>query len=281
MGITLALVGGGVMGESILKRVIDLGVVQAKDMCVAEVSASRREHLVSKYGVACFPTAKEATERSDTIILAVKPQSIGEVFAELGGHLKPDQLVISIMAGVTLDVLSEGLGDRHVLGQGPHQAIVRVMPNTPAQIGQGMSVWTATPGVSDEQKSTAKAILAALGDEIYVAAEHYLDMATAVSGSGPAYVFLVLEALTDAAVHIGLSRDIAERLALQTIVGSALFAKESKLHPAVLRNMVTSPGGTTTEALFEMEQGGLRGIFMQAVEAAYQKSIALGKKESH
>lgn len=267
---TLAIIGGGVMGEAILKRLVELGIASAKTVTVAEPLQARREYLSPHYQITCTASNLEAVQGADTIVLAVKPQTLEQVFADLRGRLKPQQLVISIIAGATLTSLTRGLG---------HETVIRVMPNTPAQIGQGMSVWTTAPGVTDEQQRTARQVLSALGDEVYVSEERYLDMATAVSGSGPAYVFLVLEALADAGVHIGLSREMAERLALQTILGSALYAKESGKHPAILRNMVTSPGGTTTEALLQMEDGALRSIFIRAVEAAYQKSLALGKKE--
>jgi len=158
-----------------------------------------------------------------------------------------------------------------------HPAIVRVMPNTPAQIGEGMSVWTATPEVTEEQHAQAQAILQALGQEICVEDEDALDMATAVSGTGPTYVFLVMEALVEAAVHLGFSRRVARKLVIQTMLGSALFAGESGKHLAELRNMVTSPGGTSAEAIYQLEKGALRTIISKAVWAAYQKSRLLGE----
>ncbi len=267
---SLTIIGGGVMGEAILARLLAQGVVAAANVMVAEPVAARRDQLASDYAITCSATNREAVEEAETVVLAVKPQTLKQVFSDLSGTLVPDQLVFSIIAGVTLRSLTKGLD---------HAAVVRVMPNTPAQIGLGMSMWTATSAVTDAQKTAALEVLYVLGDEIYAAEEHYLDMATAVSGSGPAYVFLVLEALTDAGVHIGLSREVAERMALQTLVGSSLYAKETGAHPAVLRNQVTSPGGTTTEALQVMEDGALRSIFIRAVEAAYLKSQALGNKQ--
>ena len=150
------------------------------------------------------------------------------------------------------------------------------MPNTPGQIGEGIAVWMATAETTEAQRAQARAIVGALGEEIYVEKEHYLDMATALSGSGPAYVFLFIEALTDAGVRMGFSRPVAEKLALQTVRGSAIYAQETGLHPAVLRNRVTSPGGTTAEALYQLEKGGFRALISQAVWAAYQKSKLLG-----
>lgn len=267
---TLALVGGGVMGESILKRLLAQGLCSPTQVRVAEVSAPRREALVSQHGISATADIAPAVEGADTILLAVKPQNLTDVYAACAGSFHPHQVVLSIVAGATLKALTEGL---------QHQAVVRVMPNTPAQIGQGMSVWTAAGGVTEGQRAVAKQVLAAVGDELYVPSEHYVDMATAINGSGPAYVFLFIEALIDAGVHIGLPRDVAERLALQTVVGSALFAKETRLHPATLRNMVTSPGGTTTEALLELQRGGLPATVIEAVTAAYQKSLALGREQ--
>ena len=154
------------------------------------------------------------------------------------------------------------------------------MPNTPAQIGAAMTVWTASDQTSTEQQAQARAILAALGDELYVGDENYLDMATALSGTGPAYVFLFMEALVDAGVHLGFSRRIAQRLVTQTVLGSALFAQQSHLHPAELRNMVTSPGGTSAEALYQLEKGALRTVLSRAVWAAYQRSRILGGEKN-
>jgi pyrroline-5-carboxylate reductase len=201
-------------------------------------------------------------------VLSVKPQFVGEVFEDLGQEvIKPNAMVLSIVAGTTIGRIAKGLN---------HQAIVRVMPNTPAQVGMGMSVWTATSAISEAQRQQAKTILAALGKELYVNHEDYLDMATALSGTGPAYVFLVMEALIDAGVHMGFSRRVAEQLVLQTMGGSVEFARASRLHPAELRNMVTSPGGTSAEALYQLEKGGLRTVISKAVWAAYQKSKYLG-----
>jgi pyrroline-5-carboxylate reductase len=192
---------------------------------------------------------------------------LGEVLTELNGHLPTESLVLSIVAGATIEKISCAL---------QHEAIVRVMPNTPARVGKGMSVWTATERVSDTQREHAGAILGALGREIFVDHEYYLDMATALSGTGPAYVFLFIEAMIDSGVHMGFPRRIAEELVLQTMEGAVEFARKYPHHPAELRSMVTSPGGTTAEALYQLEKGGFRTILSKAVFAAYQKSKALG-----
>ena len=201
------------------------------------------------------------------MILAVKPQNLAEVMAELKGQLKPAQLALSIIAGARVDTLCRGLD---------HRSVVRAMPNTPSQIGEGISVWTATAEVSEPQKGWVASILGAMGREVYVADEKYMDMATAVSASGPAYVFLFIESLVDAAVDIGLPKDMAQVLVLQTLLGSGRFLQKSGKAPAELRRMVTSAGGTTAEALLQLEKGGFKDLVLQAVTAAYEKAKRLG-----
>jgi pyrroline-5-carboxylate reductase len=180
-------------------------------------------------------------------------------------------MVISIVAGARLKAFREGLA---------HDAIVRVMPNTPAQIGEGMSVWTGTHGVNETQLEQARTILQALGKERYVKEEKFLDMATAISGTGPTYVFLVMEAMIDAAVHLGFPRHIAYELVTETMRGSTLFAMRSAKHTAELRNMVTSPGGTSAAALYELEKGSLRTVISRAIKAAYERSKQLGEEST-
>ncbi|MBI2886812.1 MAG: pyrroline-5-carboxylate reductase [Chloroflexi bacterium] len=260
------------MGEAILKSLLARGLASPGQVMVAEVSPPRRDYLARSYGVACAEQGHDALGAADTVLLAIKPQNLPEVLADLRPALRPGQLVLSIVAGASLATLVQGL---------KHSSVVRVMPNTPAQIGEGISVWTATPEVTEEQKTAARTILSAMGAEIYVTEEKYLDMATALSGSGPGYVFLFVEALIDAGVHIGLSREMAELLVLQTVAGSAQYAIQSRRHPAELRNMVTSPGGTTTEGLLLLEEGSLRATVIRAVEAAHEKAKALGRPVSH
>jgi pyrroline-5-carboxylate reductase len=160
-----------------------------------------------------------------------------------------------------------------------HHAVIRSMPNMPAQTGFGITVWTDSVNVSEEQKKVAQSILAAPGEEIYVKEEKYIDMATAVSGSGPAYIFMILETLTDAGVHIGMPRTLAEKLAIETTIGSAMTARLMEKHPAELKNLVTSPGGTTTEGLLKLESGGLRSLILNAVISAYEKAKKLASQK--
>ena len=264
----IAFIGGGVMGEAMISGLISKGSAEPEFIAVSDVDQTRLKALRERYGIRCTADNREAIRGKDIVVLSVKPQVLAEVTEGLRGVLQPEQLVLSIIAGARVETLSRQLG---------HNSIVRVMPNTPAQIGEGISVWTATEAVSQTQREAAQAILTALGKEIYVADEKYIDMATAVSGSGPAYVFLIIEALTDAAVHIGMPGEMASELVLQTILGSVRFAQVSGKHPAELRDMVTSPGGTTAEGLFRLEDGGLRAILTEAVIAAYEKAKNLGE----
>ncbi len=263
----IGFIGGGVMGEAMIRGILARGVARPEEIIVCDTSAIRREALSRDYGVKVTEDHSMAIKGAEVIVLAVKPQNLAEVMEEMRGRLKSGQLVLSIVAGKSIATLTRGL---------EYNDIVRAMPNTPAQIGEGMSVWTAQPEVTRSQREMAKSILSAIGREINVSNERYIDMATAVSGSGPAYVFLFIESLIDAAVHIGLPRDMAEGLVLQTMLGSSRLAQESGKAPAELRNMVTSPGGTTAEGLLQLEEGGMRAIIAHAVIAGYEKARELG-----
>ena len=263
----IAFIGGGNMGEAMLSAILDKGLSAPQAISLSDIDEARRNHLKRRYGVAVMDSNRLAAEKADVVVLAIKPQDLAEVMAEVNGQLKPTQLVLSIIAGASINSLCLGLD---------HSSIVRVMPNTPAQIGEGISVWTATSEVTIQQKEWASSILGAMGKEIYVDDENYIDMATAVSGSGPAYFFLFVESLIDAAVNIGLPHDIAQELVLHTMLGSGYFLQRSDKEPAELRRMVTSPGGTTAEALLQLEKGGFSDLVMQAVRAAYNKAKRLG-----
>ncbi len=263
----LGFIGGGMMGEAIIAGILNNGIASAADIAACDVVAARRDHLTKTYGVRVSDDAGVASSGNDIVLLAVKPQEFASAGRALAASLSGKQTVMSIMAGVTIDSI------RSVL---KHDVVVRAIPNTPAQIGEGMTVWTATDAVSNSAREAIRTVLSVLGKELYVTDEKYVDMATAVSSSGPAYVFLVIEALIDAAVHIGLRRDMAVPMVLQTVLGSARYALETGKHPAELRNQVTSPGGTTTEGLLALEDAGVRAAFMDAVEAAYEKAKQLG-----
>jgi pyrroline-5-carboxylate reductase len=261
----IAFIGGGAMGEAIVRCLLTRKVTAPQDVMISDISPVRRELLNREYGVNTLTDNGKAVANADLIILAVKPQNLPQVMEEIEG-LASRQLVLSIVAGATLSSLRQGLN---------HSSVVRAMPNMPAQIGEGVTIWTATAETRQKQKKLAQTVLGALGKEIYVVDEKYLGMATALSGSGPAYVFLFIEALVDAGVHIGLPRDMAQELVIQTIIGSTRTVEKTGKHPADLRNMVTSPGGTTTEALFRLEKGGFRSLLLEAVAAAYKKAKRL------
>jgi len=263
----LAFIGGGVMGEAIISALLAKGIAQAADIAVCDIVARRRRHLERTYGIKAMDSSAPAIKGSDIVVLAVKPQEFPAAAQGIGGRLKADQTVLSIMAGISTGTIRQRLG---------HEAIVRAMPNTPAQVGEGMTVWTATAAVSPQRRRSVREVLGALGQELYVEDEKYIDMATAVSGSGPAFIFLVMEALIDAAVHIGMRREMAAPIVVQTLLGSARYAQATGKHPADLRNMVTSPGGTTAEGLLALEEAGIRAAFAEAIMAAYAKAKQLG-----
>lgn len=265
---SIAFIGAGVMAEAMIGGLLKGKLVAQDRIFAAEPHEKRRAELESRYQIRTTAHNREAALAAEIVVFSIKPQMLTRVLPELKGTLREQQLVISIIAGGRIATLGEGLH---------HHAIVRSMPNTPAQIGAGLTVWTCTHTVNESQRRQAAAVFQALGKEIFVDDEKYLDMATAVSGTGPTYTFLVLEALIDAAVHLGFSRDVAHDIVIETMLGSLLYAQRSGRHPAELRNMVTSPGGTSAEAIYQMEKGALRTVLSKAVWAAYQKSRLLGE----
>ncbi|HMS43064.1 MAG TPA: pyrroline-5-carboxylate reductase [Pyrinomonadaceae bacterium] len=269
----LAFIGCGVMAESIVAGLLRQKLVSAEQICASHPRANRREELKNKYGIEIFEHNSDAVdslpENNSIIALCVKPQRISGVLHEIKQSVKPQQMIISIIAGARIETISEALNNNFV---------VRTMPNTPSQIGAGMTAWTCAEQVSAEQKSQVKMLLTALGKELYVENEHQIDMATALSATGPTYIFMMMEAMTDAGVHLGFSREVSKELVQQTMLGSTLFAIESHKHPAELRNMVTSPGGTSAEAIYQMEKGSLRTVLSKAIYSAYKRAVDLGKK---
>jgi len=265
---TIALIGHGVMGEAFLGGLIRNGLTTADHILVSGPRVERGEDLRELYGIQPFTDNRAAAEQADVVILSVKPQRIDRVLENLRGHIPDKALVISIVAGASIEKIAAQLN---------HTCIVRSMPNTPGQIGEGITVWTTSLDVSQAQKELTQQILGALGQEVYVEEENYLDMATALSGSGPAYVFMFLEAMIDAGVHLGFPRRIAEQLVLQTVSGSVEYSRRKKNHPAALRNEVTSPGGTSAEAIYYLEKAGFRTAISRAIWAAYERSQELGK----
>ncbi len=270
----LAFIGCGVMAESIIAGLLRKELVKKEQILASHPRLHRREELFEKYGIETFEHNSEAVkslpDHDSMVVLCVKPQRVKGVLNELKGVVKPTQLVISIIAGATIETISESL---------ENNLVVRAMPNTPSQIGQGMTAWTGAENVSDQQKEQVKLLLTALGKELYVETENQIDMATSLSATGPTYIFMVMEALTDAGVHLGFSREVSKELVQQTMLGATLFAMESHKHPAELRNMVTSPGGTSAAAIYEMEKGTIRTVLSKAVYAAYKRAVELGEKK--
>ena len=266
---TIAFIGPGVMAEAMIAGLLLQKLASPKNITASGPREERGEELHKKYGIKVTTDNASAVHEADVVVLSVKPQRLSEVMKGLKG-IRTGALVLSIIAGANMKKISTGL---------KHKAIVRSMPNTPGQIGEGITVWAASKDVSAEQQNMARSILSAMGEEVFVEDESYLDMATALSGSGPAYVFLFTEALIDAGVHMGFPRRIAEQLVLQTIKGSTSFYQSASRHPATLRNQVTSPGGTSAEALYYLEKAGFRTAISRAVWAAYQRSLELGREK--
>jgi pyrroline-5-carboxylate reductase len=268
----IAFIGPGVMAEAMIGGLIRQQVASPGSILAAGPRLEPLEELHQKYGIAFTTDNPAAARQANLVVLSVKPQRLSKVLEGLRGCIQPSSLVLSIVAGASIDKISEGLG---------HNRVVRSMPNTPAQIGEGITVWTASADVSGEQQEMARRVLGSLGQEIFMEEENYLDMATALSGTGPAYVFLFMEAMVDAGVHMGFPRRIAEQLVAQTVLGSVKYSlnlnREDHIHLARLRNQVTSPGGTSAEALYYLEKAGFRTALSRAIWAAYERSVELGR----
>jgi pyrroline-5-carboxylate reductase len=255
------------MAEAMIAGLLRGELVAPDQIVASHPRAERRDQLRAEYGIRVVGDNRQAVEGADVVLLGIKPQMLAKVGREIGPSLVRGQVVLSVLAGATTKALIGTLG---------HDQVIRAMPNTPARLGKGVTVWYATPATTEEQRAQAAALLAALGTQIEVDDEKMVAMATAVSGTGPTYVFLVMEALIDAAVHLGFPRHLAHDLVVETLEGSALFAKQSSMHPAELRNMVTSPGGTSAAALHELESGRLRTVLSEAVWAAFRRTVELG-----
>jgi pyrroline-5-carboxylate reductase len=265
----LALIGSGNMGIAMIGALLRQEDIAPEQITASDPIPEQREAVAARYGVETTGSNPEAVKGADIVLLAVKPQVLTKVFSQLRDQLPEDCLIFSIVAGTPIAALQKGFN---------HGPVIRTMPNTPAQISSGMTVWTDSKEVTEAQRQQARVILQAMGKELYVELEDSLNMATAVSGTGPTYAFLLAEALVDAAVHLGFSRREARMIVLETLKGSVDFALQSDLHLAQLRNMVTSPGGTSAEAIYQLDKGGIRTILSKAVWAAYQKSQLLGKR---
>ena len=269
----IAFIGSGAMAGAMIVGLLREKLALPENIFASDPREDRGEELREKYGIQPFTDNVAAVKDADVVVLSIKPQRLGAVLDELKGKIPDHALVISIVAGATIKKMSKGL---------KHKKIVRTMPNTPAMIGEGITVWVASDAVSTEQQAQAKTILSALGEEIFVEDEYYLDMATALSGTGPSYVYMFMEAMIDAGVHMGFPRRISEKLVVQTMRGSVNFYDHNNVHVAALRNQVTSSGGTSAEALYYLEKAGIRTAISRAIWAAYQRSLELGReKEEH
>jgi pyrroline-5-carboxylate reductase len=265
----VGIVGAGVMAEAMIAGLLADRAVTPQRLVASHPRRDRREILVERHGIRVVVKNREAIDGAEIVVLAVKPQMLASVMREIGPSLGDGQVVLSIVAGATLRTLTAGL---------LHQAVVRAMPNTPAQIRRGITVWAASASCSARQRDLARAVLRALGEEKEVPDEAFVAMATALSGTGPTYLFAVMEALIDAGVHMGFPRELAHDLVVSTLIGSAEYAAQSELHPAQLRNLVTSPGGTSAAAIYELEKGRIRTVLSDAVWAAYRRTLELGER---
>lgn len=267
----LTIIGPGVMAEAILKNLLTKKIIESSLITISGPRDDRVQYLAKIYKIHPQTDNSESVKNADIILFCIKPQRVGKVLEGLRGALKKDALVISIVAGARIDKISRTL---------QHEQVIRAMPNTPGQIGKGITVWTASKSVSQPHLDFARSIFKAMGEEIFSENEDDLDRATALSGTGPAYVYLFMEAMVDAGVHLGFPRRIAERLVTETLRGSVDFydqGEEKERHLAALRNQVTSPGGTSAEALYYLEKAGFRTAISRAIWAAYQRTLELGQ----
>ena len=264
--VTIGFLGGGIMAEALISGI--LNSYQPNQINVGDPIKTRIDELSEKYGITCSTDNQKVIEETDIIIIAVKPQHLEAVLDEIETFGRSTQIIISIVAGANLTFLTSKVG---------HNSVVRVMPNTPAQTGNGMLVWTSANGISEKHHPVISDILKPLGKTIYFEDEKYIDMATAVSASGPAYVAIVIEALIDAGVYIGLQREISKTLVMETFKGSLQYLDKTKIHPTRLRESVSSPGGGTVEAIKSLEENDIRATFCKAIKAAYNKYQILGQ----
>lgn len=265
----IGFIGGGQMAEAIIAGLVQKQMAVERAIYVYDPLPARQKLLKEKYGVNLCESNQDVLHQAQVVIIAVKPQVLRQVLSPLASHLRQGTLIISLAAGVTIEVLES------LFPQGT--AIIRTVPNMPALIGQGITVLSANSQATDKDLEVAREIFGTLG-QVLVLEESYLNAVTGLSGSGPAYVYLFLEALIDGGVQGGLPRDVARKLAVQTVIGAAKMVEETGKHPAVLKDMVTSPGGTTMAGLYALERGNLRATVMEAVLKAQQRAQELSEK---
>jgi pyrroline-5-carboxylate reductase len=264
----IAILGIGNMGSALMKGIINAKLTPAKKIIACDINIQKLQALAAEWKIRTAADSSAAVKASEILLLCVKPQTLASVLQTVKPAIRSDHLVISIVAGVRIEFIQQMLGIK--LG------IVRSMPNIAATVDEGAAALAYGEHVSAEQQRIAKSIFEAVGDAVVVS-EDQLDAVTGLSGSGPAYIYMVIEAMIDGGVKMGLSRDIATKLAIQTVLGSAKLAKTSRLHPAILRDQVTTPGGTTINAIHELESHGLRAMLINAVVTATERSKELSK----
>eukprot|EP00557_Chaetoceros_sp_GSL56_P009915 CAMPEP_0176481682 /NCGR_PEP_ID=MMETSP0200_2-20121128/2959_1 /TAXON_ID=947934 /ORGANISM="Chaetoceros sp., Strain GSL56" /LENGTH=301 /DNA_ID=CAMNT_0017877921 /DNA_START=504 /DNA_END=1406 /DNA_ORIENTATION=+ len=271
----MTFIGAGKMAQALIDPLVKTNIQPAENITIYDVSNSTMKHISEEYGgkIQMGSSIPDAVEGADLIIMAVKPQNVEKVYEEMKqANMRDDCTLLSVIAGKPIKNFMSGTGLKK---------IARSMPNTPAQIGQGVTVWCCTPNIEAEERERIEQILSSFGKSIFVDDENCIDMSTSISGSGPAYIFLLMEAMIDAGVHMGFSRSTATTLVHHTLLGSTLYAMESKLHPAILRNSVTSPAGTTASAIYELENGKFRTVIKDAIWACYRRSLEMGGEDSN
>jgi pyrroline-5-carboxylate reductase len=265
---SLGFIGAGNMAEAMIRGIIQNQVVLPDRILASDLSGERREYISRTFGMETMEENRSLVDQSNVIFLAVKPQAVPQVLKDMASDMGPEKLLVSIVAGVPIQTLSSGLPKT--------PRIVRTMPNTPMTVMEGaMAIASDSPALPEDLK-TVETLFRPLGSTVRIE-EKLIDAVTGLSGSGPAYVFMILEALADGGVKMGLPRDVAETLAAQTLMGSAKLFLETRMNPGQLKCMVTSPGGTTIAGIHELEKGGIRASLMNAVESATERSIELGK----
>lgn len=264
----IAFIGAGNMGEALLGGLLKSELTLPENILASDVRPERLEEVKKKWGVGVTTDNRQAVEFADVVVLCVKPQALREVLEEIRDVVREEQLLISIVAGITTRTIGRFIGKKN--------PIIRVMPNIPAVVDEAASALCVGEFVDQIHKDIAVTMLSAVGEVEWVP-EDLMDVVTGLSGSGPAYIYMVIEALTDGGVLMGLPRNIATRLATQTVLGSAKLVRETDIHPAVLKDQVTTPGGTTILAIKELEESGLRPMLIRAVETATKRSRELSR----
>ena len=270
--VRFAFIGGGNMGEALIKGLCSGLNVNPRQIIATDVIPERRHYMQATYGITASGDNRQAVKESDVIVLAVKPQIMPDVLEEIASVINGEKLIISIAAGITLQTLQRALGDS--------RRVVRVMPNTPALVLAGAAGISPGPAATQQDVALVERIFNAVGRAVVVDDE-MMDVVTGLSGSGPAFIFALIEGLSDGGVLMGLSRQTATLLAAQTVLGAAKMVLETGKHPGELKDMVTSPAGTTIAGMHALESGGLRGLMMEAVRRATERSAALGRNPGH